>query len=582
MIYNWLNNGAFLKSSSGLLIFLASSIGFLLLTQGKTINNSKDCNNQPQESSDRSYTRILQDIFNPERKPAPRHSIAEIFQQRIDTFKRILDDSPYKKYKPKFIHVTGTKGKGSVCEYIACGLRNLGFSVGVFSSPHMHTCKERIKINKQLISKEDFERLGNWAFNALRYEPWVVFFDFLLAMALRYFSEKNVDYIILEVGIGGRYDSTNIITDPTVCVITSISLDHQTLLGNTIEDIAWQKAGIIKAGCTIVTTTEQKPSVMDVLSKECTLKHANLVIAPPYKNNNDNNVEDNNIATSASHFPVQLQNKGVALAALREILKENKQLLSTTTATLTRPIPTATTSKVSSGYENDYESVFKLCNGFSGFFWPCRMELFTVHDVEVWIDGAHNGESVRVLLEGMEQHLLQNIPYNNHKKDVEVEVEVLPEIWVLFGAGQDKNAKEMLEEVLIGADRVVFVQSKHFKAADIQSLLALVPSIYKHKIIEDLPNLFEINSDLSELMNDTIVGNRMMSVISLLRAHISQHGQRAVLLVCGSLFVAAEARENLFKVIPDQFSKDDWIRQCDAEEQCFSDIMSPQAFVTLS
>eukprot|EP01036_Dinobryon_divergens_P056354 gene56354-75244_t len=81
------------------------------------------------------------------------------------------------------------------------------------------------------------------------------------------------------------------------------------------------------------------------------------------------------------------------------------------------------------------------------------MELFTVHDVEVWIDGAHNGESVRVLLEGMEQHLLQNIPYNNHKKDVEVEVEVLPEIWVLFGAGQDKNAKEMLEEVLIGADR---------------------------------------------------------------------------------------------------------------------------------
>lgn len=139
----------------------------------------------------------------------------------------------------RFIHVAGSKGKGSTTEYIAAGLRSQGFRVGVFTSPHIHTARERIKIGKDLISKEDVVRLGSEVLEEMKGFEWLVFFDLFLSIAIKYFSERSLDYVILETGIGGRYDSTNFLDSPAACVITSISLDHQTLLGNTTEKIAW-------------------------------------------------------------------------------------------------------------------------------------------------------------------------------------------------------------------------------------------------------------------------------------------------------------------------------------------------------
>jgi dihydrofolate synthase/folylpolyglutamate synthase len=138
----------------------------------------------------------------------------------------------------KIIHVAGTKGKGSTVEYISAGLIGDKKNVGIFSSPHLHTARERIKHNRELISQSDMITSGTKALSLLEGLDWAVIFDQLLATSLVYFGMKDVDYIVLETGIGGRYDSTNFVDNPAACVITSISLDHQTILGDTIEEIA--------------------------------------------------------------------------------------------------------------------------------------------------------------------------------------------------------------------------------------------------------------------------------------------------------------------------------------------------------
>ncbi|MBX9744145.1 MAG: hypothetical protein K2X08_02915 [Chlamydiales bacterium] len=141
------------------------------------------------------------------------------------------------------IHVTGTNGKGSVCHKIALALQKEGFKVGLYTSPHIVSFCERIRINGEMISKEAVERLLP---PLLSMGPGS-FFDYTTALAFAYFAEKQIDIAVIEVGIGGRFDSTNVIC-PILSVITSIHYDHTYLLGNTLEEIAYEKAGIIKPG----------------------------------------------------------------------------------------------------------------------------------------------------------------------------------------------------------------------------------------------------------------------------------------------------------------------------------------------
>ncbi len=168
----------------------------------------------------------------------------------------------------KFVHVAGTKGKGTVCELVRCGLIAHGKRVGTFTSPHLHTVRERIRVNDAMIPKAAFVRLWATVQEALETEPWAMFFDKVLALALAYFVEQRVEYVVLEVGIGGRYDPTNFIAAPGVCVVTSVSQDHTELLGTTLEEIAWQKAGIMKAETVCLTGAGQDARVLDVLRKE--------------------------------------------------------------------------------------------------------------------------------------------------------------------------------------------------------------------------------------------------------------------------------------------------------------------------
>ena len=157
----------------------------------------------------------------------------------------------------RVIHVAGTNGKGSVCRYIYEALRALGYTAGIFTSPYVADFRERIEANGEMISEERLEALTDRVIAVAetlsgRGDPPTEF-EVVTAIGLAYFAEEQLDFTVLEVGLGGRGDSTNIIEKPVLSVITQVALDHMGELGDTVEKIAWEKAGIIKAGCPVMT-----------------------------------------------------------------------------------------------------------------------------------------------------------------------------------------------------------------------------------------------------------------------------------------------------------------------------------------
>ena len=174
------------------------------------------------------------------------------------------------------VHVAGTNGKGSSSHLLAAVLQAAGYKVGLYTSPHLREFTERIRVNGQELPAEYLvEWVDRW--RSLFEEVQPSFFEMCVALAFAYFAEQRVDVAIVEVGLGGRFDSTNIIT-PLVSLITNISFDHQALLGNTLPEIAGEKAGIIKPGVPVVVSQSQ-PEVADVFKREAAAQLAHLVFA---------------------------------------------------------------------------------------------------------------------------------------------------------------------------------------------------------------------------------------------------------------------------------------------------------------
>ena len=166
--------------------------------------------------------------------------------------------------KLQFVHVAGTNGKGSACTMMAEVLRASGKRVGLYTSPYVLDFRERMQVNGEMIPQEDVARLTQ----RLRGIPVeATEFEFITAMAFAWFAEQNCDAVVLEVGLGGRYDATNIITKPLCSVIMKIAMDHTQVLGDTIEKIAAEKCGIIKPGCPVITTCEQPPEALRVIEE---------------------------------------------------------------------------------------------------------------------------------------------------------------------------------------------------------------------------------------------------------------------------------------------------------------------------
>lgn len=185
----------------------------------------------------------------------------------------------------RVIHVAGTNGKGSTCAFLAEALRAAGYSVGLYTSPYITCFEERIRLNGECISPADYAAAATRV-KAAQEEigETLTEFEFITAAAFVYYAQKAPDYVVLEVGMGGRLDATNLITRPQMCVITSVSLDHIAVLGDTVEQIAHEKCGILKSGCPAVLAPDNPDSVRQVVTGEARKKDAPLWIAPAPEN----------------------------------------------------------------------------------------------------------------------------------------------------------------------------------------------------------------------------------------------------------------------------------------------------------
>ena len=346
----------------------------------------------------------------------------------LDRMKKLLRklDNPHKKIRA--VHIAGTKGKGSTATMLAQMLKACGYKVGLYVSPHICDIRERITINGNLISQADVARL------ICRIEPHIekmapdkpTFFEILTALAFYYFAQKEIDIAVVECGLGGKLDSTNVLK-PMVVGLTSISLDHMHQLGNSIAEIAAEKAGVLKREVPAISVP-QDPEAKRVLKRVAKESKARLMftgeeIEFSYR------VESSREAgcharvclttpnSRFEHLPVpvlgehQAINCGLALALLDQLKLQ--------------------------GVEIDDE---KAKRGLAEVQLAGRMEQ-VCDDPRILVDGAHNAASVQALMRAIGQH----IPYDS--------------MVVIFGCAADKDINGMMNQIATGADKVIFTSA---------------------------------------------------------------------------------------------------------------------------
>lgn len=264
--------------------------------------------------------------------------------------------------KLKFIHIAGTNGKGSVSSMISSVLQKAGYKTGLFISPYITDFRERIQVNGEFIDKiklaEYTELLVNTGIE-------VTEFEFVTALAFLYFANNNCDVVVLEVGMGGRFDATNVIKNPLCSVITSISLDHTGVLGDTISKIAYEKCGIIKDGCKTVSIPEQPLDAMDVILSS----DSNVIVPKNYS------------LISQSFDATEFIYNGIKY---KTNLLGRHQMLNAVTAI---EVLNICGLKVS---EKD------ICDGLQNVVHPARLEVIK-KDPLILLDGAHNPAGAKTL-----------------------------------------------------------------------------------------------------------------------------------------------------------------------------------------
>ncbi len=279
--------------------------------------------------------------------------------------------------KLRFIHVAGTNGKGSTCAMLESIYRAAGLRVGLFTSPHLVSFRERIQVNRQLIPEDELVRLVEEIQPLLQQFPadnHLTLFEVVTVMALKFFAEQKCDLVIWETGLGGRLDATNIVT-PLASVITNITFDHQQWLGDTLEKIAAEKAGIIKLGIPVVTATDA-PEALAVIAKIAEEKNAPLV----------NVAADGN--PSLTQFAALCRGTAM-LPLLGEHQKFNAALALATVQVLQRQIPV---------------SVQMIQAGLENVHWPGRLQLVERDGQKILLDGAHNVAGAKALRAALEKH----------------------------------------------------------------------------------------------------------------------------------------------------------------------------------
>jgi len=358
----------------------------------------------------------------------------------------------------KSVHIAGTKGKGSTCAMIASMLQACGYKVGLYTSPHLIDVRERIAINGEMIHQTDFARIVKLAEPIVeRMKPRATYFDVLTAIAFKHFAEHKVDIAIVETGLGGRLDSTNVIK-PEVTGITSISKDHMAQLGSTIAKIAEEKGGIFKAGIPAISV-QQDPDA-DAVLKRVAEKNGTVLevtgqsIEFSYRFESSRMQGPHNrvcLTTASSKFehlavPLlgehQAINCGLALSVIDRLKSRGFTI-----------------------------SDAKAMEGLAKTSVPGRMEMLS-QSPRVVCDAAHNAASLDAMLRAIGQH----IPYDS--------------MVIIFGCCSDKDVPGMLERIAGGADKVIFTRVNNIRSADPNELAARYVELYG-KMAQVAPTLEE-------------------------------------------------------------------------------------------
>lgn len=384
------------------------------------------------------------------------------------------------------IHIAGTKGKGSVAAMCESVLMAAGYKTGLYTSPHLHDYAERIQINGSPIPHDDLIRLVEENKPVFESIAELTTFEITTSLGFLYFQKQNVEAAVLEVGLGGRLDATNVVL-PSVTVITSLSYDHTALLGNTLAEIAGEKAGIIKPGIPVVVSPQEQEAIEVIkriaaersapliqMGKDYlfepgthTLEEQRLKIWQLRKNQSDGKAAHLSIPLLGRH---QVQNAATAYAALH------------TFSNAALPL-----------------SDQAIRDGFAKTNWPGRFEILQAQPPVV-IDCAHNRDSAAKVRQTLQE-------YFPDRRSV-----------LVFGASEDKDIAGMFAELAPVTQRVIATKSFHPRAIDPEKLEEIARTYgLPVEIVPDVPEALE--EALQALADDTLV------------------------LVTGSIFIAAGARE---------------------------------------
>lgn len=385
----------------------------------------------------------------------------------------------------KFVHIAGTNGKGSTAMMTATALEQAGFTTGLFVSPYVLGFRERIQINRTWISGDD---LCRYAARVLAAEETLTFpegehigeFEFTTAMALLYFAEQHCDIVVLEVGLGGRYDATNVIAAPEVAVMTHVALDHMAVLGNTVEEIAADKSHIVKPDTVLVSAPGQTDGVLRVLRHRCEEVGAEFA----------KSAQPEQILCSFSggtaicegvelHTKMigkhQLYNLSTAYEVLHQLKKQGWNLA-----------------------EEDIQS------GLAQAVMPARQELVSEEPL-ILLDGSHNMDGVRALCNTLDTML----PPGG--------------ISMIVGMVSDKQVQECVKMLTRRADAIYAVAPDTPRAVPSSEICTIVRAF----------SPYTNTVDCGDVKTALRYARRMMT-------------EDDVLVICGSLYVAAEA-ENLLR-----------------------------------
>jgi len=348
----------------------------------------------------------------------------------------------------KSIHVAGTNGKGSVCKFLASILNSGGYKVGVYLSPHLQRFSERIVVDNKEISDDEFvslvDKIKPIVDEMIKNDNTPTFFEIVTAIAFQHFSDKGVDFAVIEVGLGGKYDATNIV-EPVVSVITNITLEHTDILGKTIKDIALQKAGIVKDDVAVVTAA--KGDALKVIKNVAKERNATVYVIDEKRWNRLY------CDTEGQEFVIKgdLTDYSVKTAMLGKHQGEN--------------IALAIASIENLQMNGVYIPETSIIDGVAKATNPGRLEIVK-HEPLILLDGAHNPDGMRTL----KAALNEDFDYDK--------------LIIVLGILSDKDISCMLSIIAPTADTIVVTKSHNSRACRPSKLKEMIEkSGYKKKVV---------------------------------------------------------------------------------------------------